>query len=413
MKLLLTHKFFKLTGGAEVFFFETGRLLEEHGHEVVYFSTSTSDNRPSPYEKYFIDPPEYSDGNILRRAFNIKRMIYSLKAKEKFARLLDDTKPDLVHAFAIHVHLTPSILVAAYEADVPVVMSCNDYKHICPNYKLYHHGHICTDCRGKRFYKAIVNRCCKDSLAFSIASSLEAYSHNAMNIYSKYVDMYLFSSEFMARETENFWGVGSFCWDMLRNPFESRKYPYSPDYEDYGLYFGRLIDEKGVDILVSAAALAPTVRLKIVGNGPDAGKLKALANSLGLNNIEFVGSLWGTALDDILKRTRFVVVPSVWHENFPYVINQSFAFGKAVIGTDRGGIPELVKHGERGIVYPAHDIRLLADAMLDLWNNSEKAVEMGRRAKEYSDSEFNDEQQYEKLMSIYKKVLDARTSSGR
>lgn len=413
MKILLAHKFFHVTGGAEVFFMETGRLLEANGHQTIYFSTRNENNLPAVHAEHFVNPPNYTSGSIAKRVLSIKNMIWSKNAKEKFAQILSETKPDLVHVFAIHVHLTPSILVAAYEAGVPVVMSCNDYKHICPNYKLYHHGKICTDCKGGRFYKAIVNRCCKDSMVFSVASSLEAYVHNAMDVYRKYVHTYLFASEFMAHETERFWGTGSFRWDKLSNPFDSHKFPLSEAYDNYGLYFGRLVDEKGVDVLLRAAAQAPGVKIKIIGNGPDEDNLHRLAQELKLSNVEFLGPMWGEALDAVLAHARFVIVPSVWHENFPYVINQSFAFGKPVIGSDRGGIPEMVHDGERGLIYPAQDHAALAAAMTSLWNDPQRCVEMGRKAKVFVDSEFNDERFYERLMAIYNGVLNARTGSGR
>lgn len=412
MNILLAHKFFHITGGAEVFFFECARVLEQSGHEVSFFSTKSKLNRPTTDEQYFVDAPEYTGGSFLSRTSQIGRMIYSKDAKEKFSRLLADKKPDLVHVFAIHVHLTPSILVAAHEAGIPVVMSCNDYKHICPNYKLYHHGHICTDCMGSRFYKAAVNRCCKDSTVYSVASAIEAYVHNAMDIYEKYVHTFLFASEFMARETERFW-KRSFRWKMLRNPFDSQKFPLSAESEDYGLFFGRLVEEKGVDVLVRAAARAPGVKLKIVGDGPESDRLLKLAADLGLSNVEFVGPQWGEDLTRLLQKCRFVVVPSVWHENFPYVINQSFAFGKPVIGSDRGGIPEMVADGVRGLVYAADSPEALAGAMLKLCESPELAESMGREAKRFSDEAFNDRSFYESLVNIYQEVLNERASAGR
>lgn len=413
MRILLAHKYFQLNGGADVFFFETERVLKENGHEVVHFSTVAPNNRPSPYSEYFVEPPEYNSGTVINKIKGLGRVIYSLDAKEKFAKLLADTKPDLVHVFAVHVHMSPSILVAAHEAGVPVVMSCNDYKHICPNYKLYHHGHICSDCKGGHFYKAIVNRCCKDSTSFSIASSLEAYVHNFLGIYNKYVHTYLFASDFMALETERFWGEGSFRWDKLRNPFDSGKYKLSEDYDDYALFFGRFVEEKGVDVLLRAAANAPNVTIRIVGDGPEEASLRGLAEELRLSNIEFMGPLWGDALENVLTKARFVVVPSVWHENFPYVINQSFAYGKPVIGSDRGGIPELVLHGERGLVFAADSEIALAEAMCKLWDCPEMALEMGRNAKAYVDKEFNDQNFYEQIIRIYKGVLDACACTRR
>lgn len=406
MRILLAHKFFETRGGAEVFFFETGRALEQSGHEVAYFATSTDTSKADGLRTFLVPPPEYENGNLLGRVSRIGPMIYSRSVKEKFAEAIRIFRPDLVHVFAIHVHLTPSILAAAHEAGVPIVMSCNDYKHICPNYKLYHHGRICTDCKGGKFYMAAVNHCCRDSLTVSVASALEAYAHQMLGVYD-YVHTFLFASQFMAQETEEFWASRTFRWRQLRNPFDSTKFPLEEAYEDYALFFGRLIEEKGVDVLLRAAKGAPSVQLKIVGDGPEEKALKAQALELGLKNVEFVGPRWGTDLDKVLSKARFVVVPSVWHENYPYVINQSFAFGKPVVASDRGGIPELVDHGTTGLVYEADDPTALAGSMQTLWDDPDQAVSMGRAAKKYADAEFNDERFLQTLLVIYREVLDA------
>lgn len=405
MKILLVHKFFHITGGAEVFFFETGRVLEEQGHEVAYFSTYSPQNRPSAFSHYFVNAPNFKQGSLFKRISAIGNIIYSRPTKKSFARLLDDFKPDIVHVFAMFTHLSPSLLVACREHNVPVVMTCNDYKHICPNYKLYHHGKLCEDCKGGRFYHSILNRCCQDSMAFSVASCLESSAHYYMNILKKNVHTFLFAGEFMATKTEEFWGKNSFRWAKLLNPFDSTKYVMSPEYSDYLLFFGRFVEEKGVDILLKAMKLAPNARLLLVGDGPQLEILMKLTNDLELKNIEFTGPKWGEELDSILKKARFTVVPSIWHENFPYVIVQSFAMGKAVIGTNRGGIPELVKDGEYGFTYPADDSSALADKINVLWNNPQLAVNMGLKAKSYADTIFNDQSFYETLMNIYRGLL--------
>lgn len=405
MKILLVHKFFHITGGAEVFFFETGRVLEEHGHDVAYFSTVASKNKPSQYDSYFVNAPDFKNGSFLKRVSAIGNIIYSHTTRKKFAKLLDDFKPDIVHIFAIFTHLSPSLLDACREKNIPVVMSCNDYKHICPNYKLYHHGKLCEDCKGGKYYNSVLNNCCQGSMAFSLASFMESSVHHYMNILRKNVHTFLFAGEFMAKKTELFWDKGTFRWSKLLNPFDSTKYAASSDYADYFLFFGRLVEEKGVDILLKAMKHVSAGRLIIVGDGDQLDNMQKLSQELNLKNVSFAGSIWGDELDQLLKYARFVVIPSIWHENFPYVIVQSFAMGKAVIGANRGGIPELIVDERFGFIYPANKPEALAEKINILWNNPQLAVEMGNSAKLYADATFNDKMFYKTLMNIYKKVI--------
>ena len=283
-------------------------------------------------------------------------------------------------------------------------MSCNDYKHVCPASKLYHHGRLCVDCKGGGFYKAVVNRCCKDSWRFSVASSIEAYAHRFTHVYEKDVDRYLFASRFMARLTQDFWAQRPLEWSLLRNPFTMQRSPVREG-GDYVLYFGRLSDEKGVGTLLDALSRLQGTPARIVGDGPLEADLRRQTERLGLRNVEFVGPKWGTELDPWLRSARFVVVPSVWYENFPYVILQSFAAGKAVIGSDRGGIPELIKTGQYGLTYPGGDDVALASAIEQLWNDPQGTATMGMAARRYVDLEFTDERFYEALTDIYRGVL--------
>jgi len=404
MKILLTHKFFKYIGGAEVFFFEVGRVLEENGHEVAYFSTSDKDNIPTKYSEYFINSPKFKEGNVFQKTKAFMKIPYNFEAKKKFSKLIDDFKPDLIHIFNVATQISPSILDVAHKKCIPIVFSCNDYKHICPNYKLYHHGKICEECNGGKFYNCIKNKCAHDSLLFSTASTIESYIHNYLNIYKKNIDLFLFASDFMAHKTEEFWG-GSFKWGKLMNPFKISGEPILDNKGEYGLYFGRLIDEKGVDILIESLKLNKDIPFKIVGDGPDLDKLKQLAQDNNLNNIEFTGAVWGKQLDLILRDCKFVVVPSIWHENFPYVILQAFAAGKPVIGSNRGGIPELVVDNERGAIYDANNPVELSEKLKLFYDDDELCLKFGKNARQFVVDNFNDTVFYEQLMINYTKVL--------
>lgn len=401
MKILLAHKFHHLTGGAEVFYFEVARVLKNYGHEVSFFSTESEENINTGDVAHFVPAPNYS-GGLLDKLKALPSTFYSKDKKKAFAKLLDEFKPDIVHAFAIHVHLTPSILEAAKERNIPVVMSCNDYKHICPNYKIYDGTSNCELCKGGKFYNAAKKRCCKGSFSFSLASSIEAYIHEHKKVYDNLVDKYLFASEFMLNKTKEFWVNKKVQYGVLKNPFKPEE--YSPNYSgDYALYFGRVIDEKGVDRIVHAAKHCD-VPIKIIGDGPQLTELQNLAERENINNVEFLGSMWGDELNQVLVHSRFVIVPSLWHENFPYVIFQAFACGKPVLGSKRGGIPELVGE-DRGLLFEPDNIDDLSDCMSKMWNSVEGCKQQGLKARSYVEIEFNDKVFYEAIMSNYRSVL--------
>ena len=142
----------------------------------------------------------------------------------------------------------------------------------------------------------------------------------------------------------------------------------------------------------------------VVGDGPDRAKLEARARTM--TNVRVVGPAWGDDLAEWLHGARAVVVPSLWHENFPYVIMQAFAASNPVIGAERGGIPELVNAGTHGWTYEATDAVRLAALMREVAQAPDSTIaEMGRSAKEYVTHEFTDEAIYQRLQAIYGRVL--------
>ena len=396
MKILLVHKFFHITGGAEVFFFETARVLKNNGHELAYFSTKNKLNKKTKYEKYFVEPPKFDLASI-------GKMIYSKEAKKKFAKLLDDFKPDIVHVFGIFTHISPSILEAAKERKIPVVMSGNDYKHICPNYKLFHHGELCEKCRGGKFYEAVLNCCCHNSIIYSAASALEAYVQEGFNMVRKNVDIFLFSSDFIAHKTEEFWGKNNFKWRKMINQIETKLIEVKTVKSDYVLYLGRLTEEKGVEKLITTMKNMPNVRLKIAGDGPEKNKLKKMAT----NNVQFLGWKNGEEKDKLIRESRMVVVPSEWYENFPNVIIEAFMLGKTVVASNRGGIPEMVKSRRFGTLYNPDEEMALEKAIKFLWKRPLLTKKMGFAARKYVIEEFGDKKFYDNLMETYREMVSS------
>ncbi|HEX8303056.1 glycosyltransferase [Sphingomonas sp.] len=411
MRVALAHRLFNVTGGAEVFFWETDRILREAGHETLMIATGTPAKMEGA-EKLILKAPDYDSPSTVRKILDLPASIYDPAKRKIIRRAFEQFKPDVLQIFSLNVHLSPALVFAAVDLDIPIVGSFNDYRHICPNYKLFHHDRICFDCKPRRFFNAVKNNCCKESMAISMASMAEAYVHKWMRVYERF-DHFTFSSQFMARTTQEFWPHREISWSTFRNPFNSSIYRAEDVYEPYGLYFGRVIEEKGVDRLIKAAALIDGFPVKIIGDGPQLKELQEYVAREGITNVEFLGAMWGEELDLILSRARFVVVPSIWHENFPYVINQSFAFGRPVIGSHRGGITELVSDGERGLVVEPDDIDSIAAAMRRLATDEGEARRLGRAAKIWSDAQFSDETAHVNLMSAYRTTIDAHSTNRR
>lgn len=413
MKIILVHKFWRKTGGAENYFQDTASVLRANGHEVKIFTTDfPAAGSEDVFEKtntvVFGSYINYLEGNIFKKIRAVPGIIYSKKNKEIFSRLLDDFLPDIVHVFAIYTTITPSVLEACTERKIPVVMSCNDYKHICPNYRLFYNGQVCEACKGNKFYNAVLKNCCKHSFGVSLTSAIESYSHENTGIVKKNVSAFLFESNFMLNKTREFWG-DNFQYYFAGKPFDVDKIIPSDNFSDYLLFAGRLSDEKGVDILLRAMQKIPHIKLKIAGNGLQRNALEKLASQLHLKNIEFMGNLTSEEMKNVTGKCRFMVIPSVWYENFPYTLAEAYASGKAVVASRIGGITEYVRDGETGFLYDSLNHNKLAEQIEKLYSNTESCRQMGTNARKFAEENFNRTLFYNRLSDIYLKVTTAKT----
>lgn len=169
-------------------------------------------------------------------------------------------------------------------------------------------------------------------------------------------------------------------------------------------FFGRLSPEKGADVLIRAAAAAKDVPVRIVGAGPEEPALVALAKKYGAANVTFAGFKSGAELAAEYAGARFVVVPSVWYEVFGLIALEAYAAGKPVVASQIGGLAELVKDGETGVLAGAGDADELARVMGDLWRQPEKCAAMGRAGRSWVEADFGPEKHYQGLMEIYRSV---------
>ena len=149
-----------------------------------------------------------------------------------------------------------------------------------------------------------------------------------------------------------------------------------------------------------------STELLIAGSGPFGDSLKKLCNSLGADNISFVGHLSGDEVVRFISGAKFVIVPSEYYENCPLSILESMALGKPVIGASIGGIPELIDDGVDGILFEAGNVEDLRSRIKRLAEDKKLSVSMGRKARQKIFDFYNRELHYQRITKVYEEVLD-------
>ncbi|MDK1020833.1 MAG: glycosyltransferase family 4 protein [Candidatus Hydrogenedentes bacterium] len=412
VKILQINKFLWLSGGVERYMFDLADLMESKGHDICYFSMQdVARNRPSRQSPYFVSNIDYKKMSFLgaaRRASSIvSKTVYSFESKAKIRRLLRDLKPDLAHLHSIDHQISPSILHVLREEGVPVVQSVHDYKLICPNYQLYvpQRGELCERCLPGKYHHCLRQRCMKNSLAASALVTGAMYLHKRLRIYENNVWSFLCSTQFLLSQLKK---GGFFNADTLRHVplyinldrYQARDMP-----EDYAVYVGRVVIEKGLKTLVRAAAKAPRCKLVVVGEGPARAELESLAEECGADGVSFVGRQSGDALTRLIARARFLVLPSELYETCGLVLWEAYALGRPVIASRIGGIPESIDEGETGLMFEPGNVSELAEKIAWLFDHPKEAEEMGAAGRKKIEAICASH--YDRMLAVYEEAIEA------
>jgi glycosyltransferase involved in cell wall biosynthesis len=411
VKILLVNNFYYNRGGDCTYLFSLKKLLEEKGHKVIVFSMHHPLNFKSQYSKYFVSHIDYAEESkkmSISSGFRVLfRSIYSAEARKKMEKLIKDEKPDIVHLNNIRHHLTPSILYPMKSSNIPVVWTLHDYQLICPNISFLAAGKVCERCKKRKYFWPAISRCKKGSF---LASTMAAIEHSFQIITKVYgcVDAFICPTDFLKNKYEEY-GFYEQKLTVLNHFIDSDSDSMNAGAGDYVLYIGRLSEEKGLITLIDAVAKEGSCKLKIVGNGSFRDKLSEYVELKHLKErVELVGYKTRIEVMEIIKKCKFLVIPSEWYEVSGLVILEAYACGKPVIGSRIGGIPENIQDGETGYLFEPGNSDELCEKISYMTKNHDKVQEMGEAAKKYINHKFNSEKHYSRLMDIYRKVLERK-----
>jgi glycosyltransferase involved in cell wall biosynthesis len=176
-------------------------------------------------------------------------------------------------------------------------------------------------------------------------------------------------------------------------------------------YMGRLVEEKGVDVLLAALARVPEAQGLLIGGGPERQRLQARAAALGLSDrVRFVGSVpslqaprWIAALDCLVLPSR--TTPR-WKEQFGRVLAEAMSCGVAVVGSSSGEIPRVI--GNAGTMVEEGDADALTRALRTLAHDPARRSELGVRGRARVLAHFTQEKVVSDTLGFYRALLGVR-----
>lgn len=175
-------------------------------------------------------------------------------------------------------------------------------------------------------------------------------------------------------------------------------------------YIGRLVHEKGVDVLLRALAqLPPRIVAVIEGRGLCEAELHGLAEELGLGaRVRWLGRMPSEQVPMLMSAYDALVLPSrgipVWQEQFGRVLPEAMACGTPVVGSSCGAIPDVI--GDAGLVFPENDASALAERLQRLTDDSALREQLSQRGRQRVQQEFTMPVMTGRLMALLREALD-------
>ena len=390
MRVLQVSNFAEPLGGAEVHMHQVIEALGARGHRVALFAGSEQTEEHTELRRV-----------VKRPAWSPADLIHDPKLLTAFESFLEEFKPELIHLHNAS-HLPISLITTLGSHAAPVLMTVHDASVVCANaWLVWGDG---TPCPGGVGAKCLSNGCEKNypfDARVLVASRLrtEALQSN--------VDAFASPSRFLLERIseDGFENVHHLPYWIEKSP---RPEGIERDH-DQVLFLGRLAREKGLDVLLRAWARVqqarPQARLTIVGSGPEEQDLRSLAAELGLDvEAIFVGRVPHDQVAEVQARAAIQVIPSIWGENSPVSIYESYLAGLPMVASSIGGIPEMVREGETGLLARPRDPEHLAQRLVELLSDRElqKRLAAGCLA---SVEQFTPEVHMDQLLPLYEGLL--------
>jgi glycosyltransferase involved in cell wall biosynthesis len=318
-------------------------------------------------------------------------------------------RPDLVH-----VHNTDGATLAPFVAcrheGIPVVLTLHDQWLLCPNNMLYRcNGQFCDpaqtpdDCdRCYRRYSFWANVPHRRQVFMRLVENVQRFISPSQGT----VDNHVAAGYDRRRFTVIQNAIYTQAFLPLSDP-TLRGYVRQSAYTPTLLFAGALAEVKGIQTIVEAVPLFSRyvqAQFLIAGSG-DGASVTAL-RSLNPRGVKLLGRVPFQEMRHLYACADLTVVPSVCFDNSPMVIYESLLSGTPVVGSKTGGIPELVREGETGYIFPVGDAGALAEKVVSHFAQSPlRRRRMRQRCFEFAHNHLTIDHHIDALLEVYAEVL--------
>ena len=402
MRLLLIHNILEEKGGAETHFLSEIASLRAQGHDVSVFGFCDAPPPESPDEVYACaEPRSWFVRKLLKFTFHPGAYLALRRAVRR-------SRPDAVH---LHMNTKYPLAVLAALRGLPVVQTIHSNGLFCPTGWLVHADDL-EVCEGGAGIKCVRHGCIpRSSLPIHVSLHV-VWQALAKRVVRAFTPPSRHLYEYLQR-----FGFENVTRLPYFSPVETPELTPLPPASKQLLYVGVLTRQKGVEYVLAAMPGVlrehPDARLTVIGDGPDSGRLRDIAAQLGIEGqVDFKGRVPNQELAAFYRSARVCVIPSLWLENSPLVAYEAMLAGRPIVGSDRGGIPDLIESSGGGLVFPAKDVDALADSLCKLLGDGELASELGAKGRRYATESLSKQVFFERLMPIIEQALSPEGQRG-
>lgn len=415
MRILHINKYNHERDGVGRYMHDILRLADAEGHATAVLAMHHSKNNPSPWEHFFVSNLETSHAKIGINAIRqLVRTMWSYEAYKKTRLIIKSFKPDVIHAHNLYTHLSPSVLRAAREEGVPVVLTAHDYGYISANYGLFN-GTKPLSPRAS-WGEVTRTKCIKNSLLATAVAEGILRIQKKCGMWTRGVARILTASATVKRALveggyeesriqiiplpsgtlDTF--VGAQHRALLSSTTRAQRIIFASRFEAY----------KGVDVVMQLVERMPDVDFVCIGHGKEEEHLRILAAKV--KNLTVISTLPPYELWKIIQGSAGVIVPSRWAEPFGLVALEALALGTPAIVSSLGGLSEIVEHGVSGFVeHPdaleAWERGIRALVVQKGGKTTESQQEMYKQALEQGRRVGNPDEHWKQLFAVYSQAI--------